>query len=636
MEAKAIRNTERATARLARWSYWNKILLLCPLLQPLASTPGAAQAPWQPNVILILTDDQGYGDIAALGNPYLSTPNLDRLYSESMRLTDYHVCPTCSPTRAALLTGRYNNRTGVWHTVTGRSRIREDETTMAQIFADNGYETGMFGKWHLGSSYPARPMDKGFKTAVYHGGGGVGNTPDWWDNDYFDDHYFVKGEPRAFTGYCTDVWFAEASKFIRSNRDRPFFCYLATNAPHWPYFIGDKYADPYKNNPKIPNPNFYGMISNFDENLGKLRRQLEEMGIADNTILIFMTDNGTAAGVKLDGHWRDSYPTDVGFNAGMRGIKASPYEGGHRVPCFIRWPKGGYTKGIDLEKLTAHIDILPTLADMCRLKIPEGYHSDGVSLVRAFHGDSGYLVGRTLVVDSQRKEIPEKWRLSSVMSGNWRLVNGRELYDLQTDPGQRTDIAANHPERVAELRKSYETWFTGVFENWEIRSYVRLGDPGTGEALVTSHDWMGAVRADGTPAVNEDGEETPAWNQLQVRTGALLNGYWDIDVATAGEYSIELRRWPREAGLEICSGLPASTIPIPGGKPFGPGKALNITEASVKIGALEESRKVGPADKSIIFRMKLDPGKCRLSAGFTNGKDVRLGAYYVYLNKLND
>jgi hypothetical protein len=147
---------------------------------------------------------------------------------------------------------------------------------------------------------------------------------------------------------------------------------------------------------------------------------------------------------------------------------------------------------------------------------------------------------------------------------------------------------------------------------------------------------MGAVRADGTPAVNEDGEETPAWNQLQVRTGALLNGYWDIDVATAGEYSIELRRWPREAGLEICSGLPASTIPIPGGKPFGPGKALNITEASVKIGALEESRKVGPADKSIIFRMKLDPGKCRLSAGFTNGKDVRLGAYYVYLNKLND
>ena len=205
--------------------------MLCPLMPALLSTGAAAQEPKQPNVILVLTDDQGYGDIAAHGNPYISTPNLDRLYSESMRLSNYHVCPTCSPTRAALLTGRYNNRTGVWHTVTGRSRIREDETTMAQIFSDNGYETGMFGKWHLGFSYPARPMDKGFKTAVYLGGGGIGNTPDYWNNDYFDDHYFVNGEARPFTGYCTDVWFSEASKFIRNNKDKPFFCYLATNAP---------------------------------------------------------------------------------------------------------------------------------------------------------------------------------------------------------------------------------------------------------------------------------------------------------------------------------------------------------------------------------------------------------------------
>ncbi len=600
----------------------------------LPSTGATAQEPKQPNVILILTDDQGYGDIAAHGNPYISTPNLDRLYSESMRLTNYHVCPTCSPTRAALLTGRYNNRTGVWHTVTGRSRIREDETTMAQIFLANGYETGMFGKWHLGSSYPARPMDKGFKTAVYHGGGGIGNTPDFWDNDYFDDHYFVNGNPQPFTGYCTDVWFTEALKFIRTNKDKPFFCYLATNAPHWPYYVEDKYSDPYKNNPKIPNPNFYGMITNFDENLGKLRKQLEEMGIADNTILIFMSDNGTAAGVQLDGHWRDSYPTDIGFNAGMRGLKGSPYEGGHRVPCFIRWPKGNYTKGADFKSLTAHIDILPTLAEMCRLKIPVGYHSDGVSLVRAFHGDSKYLDGRTLIVDSQRKEVPEKWRLCSVMSDRWRLVNGTELYDLETDPGQRTDIAKDHPDVVLKLRSSYESWFSDVFSNWKTRSYVRLGDPSTGEALLTSHDWMGVVHPDGSPAINEDAEETPAWNQMQVRNGAPLNGYWDIDIRKAGEYNIELRRWPREADLEICGGLPASVIPIPGGKPFGPGKAMKITKATVKIGNQEASREVGPDDKSIIFSLTLPIGKTRLYAKFSNGADLSMGAYYVYLNQI--
>ncbi len=635
MEPIVIHKTVRRNGRYTVLSNWKSLLLLCPIIQPLASPCAVAQESKQPNVILILTDDQGYGDIAAHGNPYISTPNLDRLYSESARLTNYHVSPTCSPTRAALLTGRYNNRTGVWHTVTGRSRIREDETTMARIFSQNGYETGMFGKWHLGFSFPARPMDKGFKTAVYHGGGGVGNTPDYWDNDYFDDHYFVNGEARPFTGYCTDVWFSEASKFIRASKDKPFFCYLATNAPHGPYYVEDKYSGRYKNNPKIPNPNFYGMITNFDENLGKLRAQLEEMGLADNTILIFMTDNGTAAGVKLDGHWRDSYPTDIGFNAGMRGTKGSPYEGGHRVPCFIRWPDGDYSKGTDLEKLTAHVDILPTLAEMCKLKFPSGYHSDGVSLVRAIKGNSEYLDGRTLTVDSQRKEVPEKWRLSSVMSGKWRLVNGKELYDVETDPGQRTDIAADHPERLAELRKSYENWFADVFSNWETRSYSDIGDERSGETILTSHDWMGAIRANGSPAINEDGEETPVFAHSQVRGGSLLNGSWDINVSSPGEYSIELRRWPREADLEICGGIAASIIPIPGGKPFGPGKALEIKEASVKIGNLEKSQKVGTADKSIIFRMKLEEGKYELNTRFTNGTDISIGAYYVYVKKMN-
>lgn len=325
-----------------------------------------------PNVILVITDDQGYGDLACHGNPWIKTPYLDTLWKESVRLTDFHVSPTCAPTRAALMTGRYNNRTGVWHTVTGRTLLRENEVTLAQIFSDNGYATGMFGKWHLGDNYPRRPIDLGFQKAIWHGGGAIGNTNDYWDNDYFDDHYYDNGEYRPFEGYCTDVWFREAKKFIGDNRDRPFFCYVATNAPHGPLYVEDKYSDPYTRDTLIPSPAFYGMITNIDENIGALRAYLKEEGLDRNTIFVFMTDNGTASGVKLDGDWANSFPTEYGYSAGMRGRKSSPYEGGHRVPCFIHWPAGGVEEGKDFDGLTAHIDLFPSLVEMCNLERKKG------------------------------------------------------------------------------------------------------------------------------------------------------------------------------------------------------------------------------------------------------------------------
>ena len=254
----------------------------------------------KPNVILIITDDQGYGDIGFHGNDWIQTPNIDLLAKESVRLTDFHVGTTCAPTRSGLMTGRNCNRVGVWHTVMGRSLLRKSEVTMADVFKSNGYATGMFGKWHLGDNYPYRPHDRGFEEAFYHGGGGVSQSPDYWDNDYFDDTYFRNGEPEKVSGYCTDVWFSSALEFIERNREKPFFCYLSTNAPHGPYHVPQKYIDLYKDKSAIPNPNFYGMITNVDENLGTFRIRLEELGLADNTILIFMTDNGTAAGVEVD------------------------------------------------------------------------------------------------------------------------------------------------------------------------------------------------------------------------------------------------------------------------------------------------------------------------------------------------
>ena len=314
-----------------------------------------------PNIVLVLTDDQGYGDLASTGNPILSTPNLDGFHKESARLTNFHVGPVCAPTRAGLLTGHYACSTGVWYTSSGRSLLRRDERTLADVLAASGYRTAIFGKWHLGDNAPYRPEDRGFETATVHNGGGISQTPDFWGNDYFDDTYMVNGQRQAFRGYCTDVWFAEALRFIHENRQRPFFCYIATNAPHGPFNVPARYFEAYRGKVPEQRARFYGMIANLDENFGRLRVALNNLGLEKNTIVAFMTDNGTSAGCALDG----SGFLREGYNAGMRGKKGSPYEGGHRVPFFIHWPSGGLVHGVDITQLAANIDIMPTLLELC-------------------------------------------------------------------------------------------------------------------------------------------------------------------------------------------------------------------------------------------------------------------------------
>ena len=307
------------------------------------------------NVVFVISDDQGYGDLACTGNPIIKTPNIDHLASESSGLSDYHVAPTCSPTRCALLTGHWTNRTGVWHTIMGRSMLRENEVTVGRMFADAGYETGMFGKWHLGDNYPYRPEDRGFSEVYRHGGGGIGQTPDLWDNAYFDGSYFHNGNIVPAKGFCTDVFFEQANSFISkcAKEKKPFFAYISTNAPHGPLHCPKKYSDMYAGqSDKIAA--FFGMITNIDDNVGKTRKLIEELGIKDNTIFVFTTDNGTASGAKV-------------FNAGMKGKKGSAYEGGHRVPLYLHWPAGGITKQHDVKTLTHAVDIVPTLLEICLL-----------------------------------------------------------------------------------------------------------------------------------------------------------------------------------------------------------------------------------------------------------------------------
>ena len=574
----------------------------------------------KPNVILIMVDDQGYGDVACLGNPYIQTPNIDQLHQRSARFTDYHVSPTCAPTRAAVLTGHHSNRTGVWHTVNGRSLILERETTMPQVFKENGYSTAIFGKWHLGDNYPFRPQDKGFEEVLVHGGGGVGQTMDHWDNDYFDDTYLHNGKPEKFAGYCTDIWFDHAKKFIEKKKDQAFFCYLSTNAAHSPYFVEDKYSAPYQNNENIPNAAFYGMISNIDENIGKLVDYLTSLDLMDNTILIFTTDNGTAAGAKVEGHRLDGFVVK-GNNAGMRGIKASMYEGGHRVPLFIHWKNGGIATGKDINELTAHYDIFPTLVDLCQLNISPEIKFDGTSLVPLINGNNEAFKDRIVITNSQRIEVPEPWRRTALMQANWRLINGTELYDLDSDPEQRNNVAEQYPKKMQELQAAYGQWWSEISPSYDDQPYIIIGHENDNPTTLFCHDWHT--------------EEVSPWHQRHIRTGYTDNGHWMLKIAESGTYQFKLRRWPEETHLALNAQAPVRpAIPGTSVNESKKSKALMVQKARIKIQDEELSKTVDPRAEFVEFTLALQAGEAHLKTWFLLDNELEIGAYYVNVEKL--
>jgi arylsulfatase A-like enzyme len=564
--------------------------------------PGENSELQRPNVILIMTDDQGYGDLGCHGNTMIRTPHLDQLYKESIRLTDFHVDPTCSPTRAALLTGRYSTSTGVWHTVMGRSLLYHDEVTMADVFSSNGYRTGIFGKWHLGDNFPMRPQDRGFHHTVVHGGGGIGQTPDYWGNTYIDDYYEVDGSWTKFTGYCTDVFFNETIDFINQADDRPFFVYLPTNVPHSPFVVPAKYKRHYLSaGVSEPMASFYGMIENFDENVGRLLQWLKETDRERNTVVIFMTDNGTAAGIKQGGAARStagdrrSAATGwTGFNAGMRGAKGSPYEGGHRVPCFVRWPDGGIGGGSDVAALAAHFDLLPTLIELCGLEFSPKHPFDGRSLVPLLQNAAATWPERTLFVHTQREEIPPKWKASSVMQGKWRLVDGGELYDLQSDPGQQRDLAAQQPELVRQLRQDYDACWLSLQPAFSRFAYIVLGSEHANPVTLTCMDWH-------APTVREI-----PWNQPQIVEMPAVNGWWMVDVAKPGRYAITLRHKPAVAEFP-----------------------LQAVAARVKLGEVEALTNIASGSTSVTLQVDLPAGPARLETELRDDGGEGRGAYFV-------
>ncbi|MFD2257724.1 arylsulfatase [Luteolibacter algae] len=428
------------------------------LLSSLSSLLGAGR----PNIILVMPDDIGYGDYACLGNPIMKTPSVDAFKKESLLFTQFHVSPTCAPCRAALMSGRHEFKNGVTHTILERERMALDTFTLPEILKTAGYTSGIFGKWHLGDEEAYRPENRGFDEVFIHGAGGIGQTypgscGDAPGNTNIDPALWHNGKWEKTKGYCTDLFFDQALKWMEKKKqsNEPFFAYITPNAAHGPHVLPEEYYQHYLGKPGVSEDlaKFYGMIENIDTNFGNMLAKLDEWGIAENTLVIYLaTDNGGTAGVRI-------------FNAGMRGQKGTEYQGGTRAPCFFRWPSGGIKGGKETSALSSNIDIYPTLAEIAGAEISEktAKQVEGISLVPLLKNPDAEWQDRILVHHVGRWEKggseEAKYTKCAIQNSRFTLVGNKALYDLKADPGETTNIIADYPEVVAQLRSSYEKWW---------------------------------------------------------------------------------------------------------------------------------------------------------------------------------
>jgi len=462
-----------------------------------------------PNVILIITDDQGYGDLGITGNPHVKTPVLDKFAKQSIRFTDFYVSPVCAPTRASLMTGRYSLRTGIRDTYNGGATMAATEVTLAEMLKEAGYRTGIFGKWHLGDNYPFRPMDQGFDESVVHLAGGMGQVGDfttWFrgDRSYFDPVLWQNGRQKSYEGYCSDIFAKEAISFIEENKEGPFFCYLSFNAPHTPLQVPGAYYNSYKDidtasgfegdtrpfetmseKDKEDARRVYAMVSNIDDNVGKLMQTLEALELVENTVVIFMTDNG---------------PQQVRYIAGMKGRKGSVYRGGVRVPFFLSYP-AKFRGDRDINITAAHIDLLPTLAEICQAGLPSDVKIDGNSLVSLLQGKEKTFKDRSLFFYWTRK-YPERYFNMALQRNTFKLVghtdynapiHNFELFDIEKDPYEQKNLVKQHTGLAEELKSIMELWYHELItsENLVDPPRVPLGNQQANPVILNRNDAEG-------------------------------------------------------------------------------------------------------------------------------------------------
>jgi arylsulfatase A-like enzyme len=498
-------------------------LLACMLavLAPLISQ--AADTTTRPNVVLIITDDQGWGDFSFHGNPRLKTPHIDRLADESVELTQFYVSPVCAPTRASLLTGRYNYRTGAIDTYLGRATMAPDEMTLAEMLSAAGYRTGIFGKWHLGDNYPCRPTDQGFQEALVHRGGGIGQPADPPENHYLNPMLLHNDRDEKAQGYCSDVFTSAAVQFIHQREADPFFVYLAFNCPHNPLEVPPGYENRYSGTDLGEGTaKVYAMIANIDDNVGRLLAALDELKRSDNTIVVFLTDNG---------------PAHRGYNGVLRDRKGSVHDGGIRTPCLLRWP-GKFRPGTKNSQLAAHIDLVPTLLAACNVQIPPAVTLDGLNLLDVLTGKTQSLDDRKLFFQWHRGDQPDRYRACAVRFDRFKLVQPDarpvaagatlpwELFDMIADPGERENVVDKHPKVVAAMKGAYDSWFDDVAATRGFPTpKIIAGTTHENPLTLTRQDWRGAQAG---------------WEK-----GSL--GHWQVELAAEAPYDISLRITPGKA-----------------------------------------------------------------------------------------
>ncbi len=493
----------------------------------------------KPNIILILTDDQGIGDFGFNGNPYIKTPALDQLAKESILLTDFYVSPVCAPTRSSLMTGKYSERTGVYDTYNGGATMATEEVTVAEILKKNDYKTGIFGKWHLGDNYPYRPIDQGFDESLIHRAGGIGQPGDFvnfrtQDSSYFNPVLFSNEKPVKTKGYCTDVFTDGAIDFINSSEgNSPFFLYLAYNAPHTPLQIPKEYYDIYKDLTFEPDSfvykdeivtsmnesniesakRVYGMVTNIDDNIERLIDVLRAKNKLENTVIIFLTDNG---------------PQQDRYRMGLRGRKASVYQGGVKVPCIIHYPSL-FENAKKVNTPLAHIDLLPTILDICGIKDPLTSQIDGKSFFPLLMNNDDLQFGQRVLFEEWIRGFPVKYKNASARQGNYKLVgnveghgelNDFELYNLKDDPTERNNVVTYEPTIASALFGKLDDWLNGIYtEKNNHRSYpAYIGTPYENPVYLNRNDVKGEA----------------AWKQEE------LHGYWDVKVTENARYNIHV------------------------------------------------------------------------------------------------
>ncbi len=535
-----------------------KTSLLCFLLVAFASAKAAPVSVERPNIILLMTDDQGYGDLGIAGNPIVETPNLDALARRSATLSNFYVSPVCAPTRASLMTGRYNYRTRVVDTWKGRAMMEPSEVTIAEVLKQAGYLTGIFGKWHLGDCYPMRPMDQGFEESLVLRGGGLAQPSEPIANarHYTDPILFHNGKEVASHGYCTDVYFDAAMKFIDRARSagKPFFIYLPPNAPHGPFHdVPMDLYEKYRHKDLTPVllghtqdadmvARVYAMVENIDQNVGRLMAKLKATGLWDNTLVIFMADNG---------------PASVRYVGPFRGKKTEVHDGGIRSPFFVQWP-ARLRPGTRSDRIAAHIDVMPTLLEAAGVPVPAGLNLDGRSLLPLLEGRQVAWPDRTLVLQIHRGDTPVSRHQFAIRNQRWGLVHstgfGREmpppnvpyeLYDLTADSRETNNLAAQHPEIVAQLERAYNVWFDDVSHtrphNFAPPRIV-VGTDHETRTVLTWQDWR----------VTERG----GWGR---------QGKWLLHLAGEHTYDIEFR-WPKTIApgtLVLHIGSQQQTLAVP-------------------------------------------------------------------------